>query len=133
MRVRSTFGCSWIAGAALLGYGLLAYLIHRFGVEAGLDALARFGPHCPVFSFTGWKCGFCGMSRAFVYLFDGRMDSAVSLNLLSVPVFIAVPGVLMWWSLRRPVSFGLHPIIPLVMLMLLTIYSLVRNLVPGVP
>ncbi len=133
MRSRSASRFNWLAVAGVLIYGISGYTIHRFGVEAGLDVLARFGPRCPVFSFTGWKCGFCGMSRAFVHLLDGRVESAVQLNLLSVPVFIAIPGMMMWWVLRRPVDFRLHPLVPLVLLVLLALYSLVRNLVPGVP
>ncbi len=122
-----------LAFTSLVVYGIIAYGVHRLGVESILDDISRFGQRCPVLLYTGWKCGFCGMTRAFIHLFDGGWRAALGLNLLSIPVFIGIPGVLLGLALRRSAAIHTPPILPVVAFSILATYAVLRNLVPGIP
>jgi hypothetical protein len=123
-------GLVWLG---ILIYAGSALWVSRIGVDSALDVVRALGVGCPVFQFTGWKCGFCGMTRAFVLLFGGEAGAASRLNLLSVPVFLSIPVLMFWWGSRRHGSFRLHPVLALSGLSVLALYALVRNLVPGIP
>ena len=122
-----------MAVAILLAYGILALGIHQRGVDAILELADRYGRRCPVLEFTGLKCGFCGMTRAFIHLFGGGIRAALGLNLFSIPVFVGVPAVAIVWACRPSQAFRLPPLVPVSLLTLLLLYAGVRNLVPGVP
>jgi hypothetical protein len=123
-------GLVWLG---ILIYAGSALWVSRIGVDSALEAVRALGFGCPVFQLTGWKCGFCGMTRAFVHLFGGEVGAASSLNLLSVPVFIGIPVLMLGWGSRRRGAFRLHPALALAGLVALALYALVRNLVPGIP
>jgi hypothetical protein len=44
---------------------------------------------CPFFHFTGWPCGSCGLTRAFVCCGHGRFAEAFVWHPLGPPLFIA--------------------------------------------
>jgi hypothetical protein len=123
----------WVSVTGIFLYLAIAFAVAKMGLEAALQVLGRVGPHCPMFAFTGLKCGFCGMSRAFIHLFAGETGEAFRLNVLSVPMFVGVLVACFVGWCRNPASIRLNPVLVGAACCVLFAYALARNLVPGVP
>jgi hypothetical protein len=58
------------------------------------EQLALFGfdiPElCTFRRLTGWSCPGCGLTRSFVFLAHGQPVEAVRMNLLGLPLFVAL-------------------------------------------
>ena len=115
-----------VAGAALLGAGLVAWL--------DLGRLS-FLPPCPFLALTGLWCPFCGGTRAVDALAGGDVAGALGLNAV---VVVAVPLVAAEWvrwtagrARGRPSSFLNLPGRALaVVAVVVVLYALLRN-IPG--
>ncbi len=54
---------------------------------------AGFFPVCPLYSFTGFACPGCGLTRGFHALFHGDVITALDYNAL-IPIFVLLFGFL---------------------------------------
>ncbi len=112
------------------------------GAAAAAVAVLHFrDPHvpgsysiCPFYAVTGWWCPGCGGLRAMHNLTDGRLLDAVHSNVLLLPLLV---GFAVWWgnwALRRwrgqgerPFPFALGRIQLLVIVAVLTVFTVFRN------
>ncbi len=85
------------AAAVLLASAGLSAASRRPGPDAPLEVLGRPLPGaCPIHRVTGHRCPGCGMSRAFVLIWRGRVRDAIRANLASPLVF----ATLAWLALE---------------------------------
>jgi hypothetical protein len=84
-------------GAAMLGIA---------AVRPMLPAAVPLGPPCPLRTFTGIPCPFCGMTRGVTALVHGHVSAAFSFNpgaFLIVSVAIVLLIAWRWQRVRIPV------------------------------
>lgn len=95
-----------------------------------------FALRCPLKSFTGWSCPFCGVQRAAHALLNGNVLEAVKYNYLIVPAAIYIVVAVMAYyelllspsnakRLRNALSSNIANAIILVVLIA---WGIVRNL-----
>lgn len=74
--------------------GLVLWMLYT-RVYWGLHAMHVGLPACPFLTITGHPCPFCGGTRSFAYMWNGRMGNAVQLYplgpLLFVGTAVAIP------------------------------------------
>jgi hypothetical protein len=79
---------------ALLLAGLVLWMLYT-RVYWSLHAVHLGLPHCPFLAITGHPCPFCGGTRSFAYLWNGRVSNAVALYPLGPLLFagtvVAIP------------------------------------------
>ena len=79
---------------ALLLAGLVLWMLYT-RVYWGLHAMHLGLPQCPFLAITGHPCPFCGGTRSFAYVWDGKFTNAVMLYplgpLLFVGTTLAIP------------------------------------------
>lgn len=96
---------------ALVAVGLTA----AAGITAAVDFRVHHVPLCPLRSLTGLDCPFCGGLRSVASLTRGRVEEALSYNVLvtvGIPVAIVVWLVWIWNRTRGtdlPVPTWLQP------------------------
>lgn len=49
-----------------------------------------FSPECQFKKIFNISCSICGMTRAFIFILNGNIISALKMNLLSIPLFIMI-------------------------------------------
>jgi len=104
---RSSARPSAAAAGALLASAALSVAVQEPSVEGPLVVLRRRLPDlCPIHRATGHNCPGCGMGRAFVLLWRGRLRQAIRSNPGS-PFLFAALIYLAFGSLRpsRPRQF----------------------------
>ncbi len=110
------------------------------GVAVAAAALVHFhDPHsqgsygiCPFYALTGWWCPGCGGLRAMHDLTEGRIVDAVHSNIFLLPLIL---GFSLWWGdwvVRRwrglsPRPFSMSRITLIVLVVLLTAFTVLRN------
>lgn len=96
-------------------------------------------PLCPTAAIFGIDCPACGGLRATHALAGGDIGGALDHNLLFVllvPALVVAWGVWMWrsWTGRRPAPTPrrqlLARVVPIVFLVVMMVFTVVRNLVP---
>ena len=79
---------------ALLLAGLVLWMLYT-RVYWSLHAMHLGLPQCPFLAITGHPCPFCGGTRSFAYLWNGRVSNAVALYPLGPALFagtvVAIP------------------------------------------
>lgn len=121
--------------------------IRTIGVAAAVCALialyllvdpasAWWMPKCPVKWFTGYDCPGCGSQRAFHALLHGDVGAAFRHNALLL-IIIPYIAVLAFAEFnrnrcRRLLRVLLHPAAVIAVLLLIGLWCVVRNIVPGV-
>lgn len=75
-----------LAAGGLAGLGAASGFVWYFD-----PARANFFPVCPLYSFTGFACPGCGLTRGFHALFHGDILTALDYNAL-IPVFVLLFG-----------------------------------------
>lgn len=78
----------------LLLAGLLLWMLYT-RVYWGIHAMHLGMPQCPFLAITGHPCPFCGGTRSFAYVWDGKLTNALLLYplgpLLFVGTALAIP------------------------------------------
>jgi hypothetical protein len=116
-----------VLALALLVSGVIRSLGHTRMI-ALLDSMPRV---CPVRFWLGLKCGFCGMTHAFVHLVFGEWAAATRENRLAIPVFGILGLSLVWASFFKglPLDERKAKIATLISVAVLLVYAIVRNVV----
>ncbi len=85
---------------------------------------------CPLRRFTGLLCAFCGMTHAWISIFQGKWRLASEQNWFSVPIFLFFNSYLMvgCFGLKFKLEPARQKILVLMALSTLIIYALFRNL-----
>jgi hypothetical protein len=105
-------------------------------VYTAVDDPSDGGPYlpCPFRTLTGWWCPVCGSTRATHHLLRGELVTALRYQMF-VPILLA--AIVAAWSawmltsVGRPTRFRLAPRQQATVLVVLTVFGVVRNL-PGV-
>jgi Protein of unknown function (DUF2752) len=72
---------------ALLLAGLVLWMVYT-RVYWSVHAMHLGLPACPFLTITGHPCPFCGGTRSFAYMWNGRVGSAVQLYPLGPLMFV---------------------------------------------
>ena len=72
---------------ALLLIGLVLWMLYT-RVYWSLHAMHLGLPQCPFLAITGHPCPFCGGTRSFAYMWNGRVTNAVLLYPLGPLMFV---------------------------------------------
>lgn len=86
----------------------LYFVAHRLGLPDASPSVAALPELCVFHRVTGLDCPGCGMTRAFVRLFQGDWRGAYAYHPLSLPL-LAVLGVLAIVPEERSKRFFMRP------------------------
>jgi Protein of unknown function (DUF2752) len=120
----------WLANLVAFAVAVAACVVLRFPPVS-----SQFYPRCPIFFWLHIYCPGCGGTRALAALLHGRVNEAMHWNGMVVIFFPFVAAFLAvtYWRAMQATPF-LWPTLPdsflKLSLVLITIFTVVRNLAP---
>ena len=127
---KERFKQSFIASSLLVVLAAIGLWVHALTEASTAKILTESPLICPLKRFTGLKCAFCGMTHAWIALFQGRFAEAWQQNILSIPLFSVIVTLLVLAALKKLPNFALRTRrnAGIASLSILMLYAILRNL-----